>query len=358
MLWRLATLLVAALVAGGAGAQAPAASEAVERTAHDARDFDSYALPVGRFGPGGQRPVRAVEGAVERTAWRLDAGRASVAGVIGGHRDRLREQGFEPVWQCAGEGCGGFDFRFGAEILPPPGMLVDVRDFAQLSARRAEPEAFVSVLVSRVLDEIYVQTVTVGPADAAPMLAPTGPRAPDEPPKREAAPKTALETAPGPAGVTPGLTTSDPAAETTAATAPGPTLESAEPRQDERALLAALRRDGHVPVPGLDFETGGARLSPSSSSALDMLARLLLGNGGLDADLEVLIVGHSDDEGPLELNIDLSRRRAEAVMQALVERGVPAARLEAHGAGFLAPVATNTTEEGRAANRRVELVLR
>ncbi len=109
-----------------------------------------------------------------------------------------------------------------------------------------------------------------------------------------------------------------------------------------------------MPVRGLDFEVGGVRLSPGSAGVLDTLAQMLLG----DAALSVLIVGHSDDQGPLEVNLDLSRQRAEAVLRALVERGVPADRLEAHGAGFLAPVATNASEAGRAANRRVELVLR
>lgn len=69
------------------------------------------------------------------------------------------------------------------------------------------------------------------------------------------------------------------------------------------------------------------------------------------------VVGHTDNEGTLEFNLDLSRRRTEAVVQTLVSgHGVATSRLLANGVGFLAPVASNRTEEGRARNRRVEPV--
>ena len=300
---------------------APGAPEGAVQTAHAVRDFDSYDLPVGAFGPD-SRAVRQVEGAVAWSAWRLDDPQASVAGVMRGYRDRLDALGFEPVFSCAGEECGGFDFRFGAEILPPPGMLVDVRDFAQLSAERDAPGGFVSVLVSQVLGSVYVQTVSVGAPASAPGAEPSTPaEAPvevTEVPLVETAPETAMLA------------------------------------QGERALLARLTEDGHVPVEGLEFEVGGAALSPGSADALDALARMLT----REDELAVAIVGHSDNQGGLELNLDLSRRRAEAVMQALIDRGVPPSRLEARGIGYLAPVASNRTEEGRALNRRVELVLR
>jgi outer membrane protein OmpA-like peptidoglycan-associated protein len=68
------------------------------------------------------------------------------------------------------------------------------------------------------------------------------------------------------------------------------------------------------------------------------------------------VVGHTDNVGTAEFNVTLSSARASAVAKALVAAGIDARRLTPHGDGPFAPVATNTTEEGRARNRRVELV--
>jgi len=74
-------------------------------------------------------------------------------------------------------------------------------------------------------------------------------------------------------------------------------------------------------------------------------------------DLKIFIVGHSDNKGSLDYNTDLSQRRANAVVNELVNsHGINSSRVTAKGLGFLAPVASNKTEEGRAKNRRVELV--
>jgi outer membrane protein OmpA-like peptidoglycan-associated protein len=71
------------------------------------------------------------------------------------------------------------------------------------------------------------------------------------------------------------------------------------------------------------------------------------------------VVGHTDNQGTLAYNLDLSKRRAAAVVKALVrQHGIAAGRLEGHGVGFLAPVAPNDSEPNRAKNRRVELVKR
>lgn len=75
--------------------------------------------------------------------------------------------------------------------------------------------------------------------------------------------------------------------------------------------------------------------------------------------VEVLIVGHTDNVGALDYNMGLSERRAGAVREALAARyGIAGARMSAHGVGFLAPAAPNDSDTGRAANRRVEMVLR
>jgi OOP family OmpA-OmpF porin len=116
---------------------------------------------------------------------------------------------------------------------------------------------------------------------------------------------------------------------------------------------SGLKAAGHVEVPGIYFDTGKAALKPESAAAVGEVARLLKA----DPAMKVFIVGHTDSVAALDLNLKLSQARAEAVVQSLVaEHGIAAARLIGRGVGPLAPVASNDTEEGRARNRRVELV--
>lgn len=119
------------------------------------------------------------------------------------------------------------------------------------------------------------------------------------------------------------------------------------------ALGKGIMAEGHVPVYGIHFETGKADLNPESAETLKEIAALLQKFPAL----KVHVVGHTDNVGDLASNLDLSRRRASAVVVALSRNyNVVAARLHAEGVGPLAPVATNDTDVGRAKNRRVELV--
>jgi outer membrane protein OmpA-like peptidoglycan-associated protein len=116
---------------------------------------------------------------------------------------------------------------------------------------------------------------------------------------------------------------------------------------------SGLTTSGHVEVPGIFFDTGKSVLKPESEAAVAEIAKLLKA----DPVLKVFVVGHTDNVASLDLNLKLSQARAEAVVQALVTKhGIAASRLSGQGAGPLAPVAGNGSEEGRAKNRRVELV--
>jgi OOP family OmpA-OmpF porin len=119
------------------------------------------------------------------------------------------------------------------------------------------------------------------------------------------------------------------------------------------AIGSDIKSTGHAAVYGIYFDTGKSEVKPESQAALQEVAKLLSSDPGL----KLLVVGHTDSVGQLEANMKLSQARADAVVQALTKNhGVSAARLKAQGAGPIAPVATNRTEEGRAKNRRVELV--
>lgn len=102
------------------------------------------------------------------------------------------------------------------------------------------------------------------------------------------------------------------------------------------------------------FRSGSAELIPSARAKLDQIATALL---AVDTDQNLLIEGHADARGPQPLNRELSAARAEAVRAYLVERGVPRERLVSLGRGEDQPLASNDTAEGRATNRRVEIVI-
>jgi outer membrane protein OmpA-like peptidoglycan-associated protein len=116
---------------------------------------------------------------------------------------------------------------------------------------------------------------------------------------------------------------------------------------------AAIVSAGHVDIYGILFDLDEDTLRPESEPTLDEIAELLEDR----PDMKLDIVGHTDNQGTAEYNLDLSQRRAASVVEALVDDyDIDADRLTASGAGLTQPVASNDTEEGRAKNRRVELV--
>ena len=122
---------------------------------------------------------------------------------------------------------------------------------------------------------------------------------------------------------------------------------------DAAAFSSGLKATGHVAVEGIYFDTGKAIVKPESTPALEQVAKLLKD----DAGLKLWVVGHTDSVGGVDDNLKLAQARAEAVVKVLTTtHGVAASRLKGYGSGPLAPVASNDTEEGRAKNRRVELV--
>ncbi len=267
---------------------------------------DSYPLPTGAFSDG-TLPTRTVEGAVVRQAWRIDGDGMTTLQILRPLRDQLDEMGFSVVFECQDAGCGGFDFRFGVQVISAPEMFVDLFDFRFLSARRGtgEQAEYVTLLVSRSGNTGYVQLVHVGPETAEPLPV-------------------------APAGVAPA------------------------PDATETAVARALEETGHVILSDLDFGTGATALGDGPFESLEALANYLRNN----PDRRVALVGHTDSVGRLEANTELSQRRAAAVLERLVAaHDVPRAQLDAQGVAYLAPVAPNLTQAGRDANRRVEAVL-
>lgn len=118
-------------------------------------------------------------------------------------------------------------------------------------------------------------------------------------------------------------------------------------------MSSDLARTGRVVLYSILFDTGKADIKPESNETIAEIAKFLAANVGV----KIYVVGHTDNVGTYESNVDLSKRRAEAVVKVLTtKRGIAATRLRAVGVASVAPVATNRTEDGRRLNRRVELV--
>jgi outer membrane protein OmpA-like peptidoglycan-associated protein len=110
---------------------------------------------------------------------------------------------------------------------------------------------------------------------------------------------------------------------------------------------------GKVVIYGIHFDTDKSEVKPESEAALKEVSKLLSQN----SSLKLYIVGHTDNVGELDYNMKLSQARAESVIKELTSKyGVALDRVKPYGVGPLSPVASNKTEEGRAKNRRVELI--
>ncbi|MBN1570352.1 MAG: OmpA family protein [Acidobacteria bacterium] len=122
---------------------------------------------------------------------------------------------------------------------------------------------------------------------------------------------------------------------------------------DAKFMADGISSTGHVAIYGIHFDFNKSDIKPESEPALTEIGKMLTEN----PNLKVFVIGHTDNVGNIDTNMKLSQARADAVIKALTsQHKVNPVRLKGYGVGPLAPVAPNKTEEGRAKNRRVELV--
>ncbi len=271
--------------------------------------MDSYNLPTGPFADG-KVPIRPLEGQLDRQTWRMDGSAVTTLQLMTPLREQVEAAGFSLLFECWDETCGGFDFRFDIEIAPAPDMFVNVRNYRFLSAVKGGDEA-ISLLVSVNRNAAYLQIIQVGPLDRD-------------------------------------------------ATQIRPDQPNIAPHQVEIAvhadtgLIEMLKQNGHVVLNDLVFKTGEARLDEGPFASLALLAGYLAENPAQ----RVAVVGHTDSTGSLDTNIVLSKHRAAAVRERLIDGyKIDPKRIQAEGMGYLAPIASNLSAEGRDANRRVEVIL-
>jgi outer membrane protein OmpA-like peptidoglycan-associated protein len=268
-----------------------------------------------------------IEGARTRLAYLLPAGRSPLE-VLRNYQDVVKAAGGEVLYTCKGEDCGGDPGRssaggggdmsllmyFVAEAQLKDGDFsngkcaqasgIDDQRFFAAKIPQAGGEAYVTVQTYLVKDDLYCKAFNERTVAVVHIVEP-------------------------------------------------------KPREQKMVVVKAddmartIGSTGRVALYGIFFDTDKADLKQESGPTLQEIAALL----SSDPKLAVLIVGHTDNQGAYDYNLDLSRRRAEAVVKALTTSyRADARRLRAAGVGMLAPAASNDADDGRAKNRRVEVV--
>jgi len=263
-------------------------------TGYQVKDFDAARIQAAPFKNDKPADARRLEGRITRIAYRTNLG-PSILEVSRNFETQLAKAGFEPLLACDTDACGGIPFTEAIDALPIPQMWVDGFNYHYFAGRKADGrrETYASIVVSENNKEIYAQLIVAE-------------------------------------------------------------LGAIENKMvDAAAMAKGLGDTGHIALYGIYFDTDKAVIKPESRPTLEQIAKLLAGQ----PQLNVFIVGHTDSQGTFDYNLDLSRRRAEAIAQELVKSyRIAQPRLRTAGVGLLAPIGSNATEAGRALNRRVELV--
>jgi flagellar motor protein MotB len=268
-------------------------------TEYHQAEFDEFTLPLGKTkGEDGLEKSQHLEGKITRIAYDAPAGR-TVLEIYRNYESALARAGFKTLFTCVNnDGCGN-----GGPVLYAPKGAEDWdwragQRYISAKSPRTTGDAYVSLHIGQWSDLTRGPSLLLYIVEMKPM-------------------EGDLVTA------------------------------------NAATLAKDITDSGHSSVYGIYFDTAKADVKPESDATLGEIAKLLQQNRAL----KLLVVGHTDNVGTLASNMDLSKRRAEAVVAALTAKyGVPAARLNGQGAGPLAPVASNKSEDGRAKNRRVELV--
>jgi OmpA-OmpF porin, OOP family len=276
---------------------------------YDKREFDEYVLLLGEVVHAAGEPNNVkisesekLEGKVTKISYELPEDRSSLE-VFRNYEIELKNAGFEILFTCSNEECGGRSFNH--TVVPYDTMFGDnYYDQRYLAAKLSRPEgdAYASVYViknttggGRTKNYIYTQVDVI---ELTPM-------------------------------------------------------QEQMVKIDADEMAKEIMLSGSVSIYGIYFDFDKADIRPESEPTIAEIAKFLKEQ----PDIKVFVVGHTDNEGSLDYNINLSKQRAKSVVNKLInDHEIKPSRLTPEGLGFLAPVASNRTEEGRAKNRRVELV--
>lgn len=293
--------------------------------AHVSRAYEGVEIPTGpavnRDGTWVAESSASLEGKTTRLMYLIPHGRTSLE-VFRNYERSLADRGFEILFSCTGEACGGAaGGSWGAGQRLQGLIYPNTRAIGRAGQHSA------SAFRSGVSDRRYLAARSQdGLTTVGVFLAEASHSFLRENKQRVAVHIDIVELAP------------------------------MEQRMVDAAELAkGIGESGSVTLDNIYFDFGAASLTAESDAAIAEAARLLKDNPGL----EIYVVGHTDSVGGYDSNLDLSRRRAQAVVDALISRhGIPSGTAVPAGVGPLAPIASNAADAGRAQNRRVELVAR
>jgi OmpA-OmpF porin, OOP family len=291
---------------------------------HEVRKFDEFAIPLGAVTFNAARQAfepsksQRVEGMATRILYVGPAERSTLE-IMRNYEAELKKAGFETIYSCADAQCAVAN-ALANYLYPgkrylrqtPPGSG-DISAYAlsypgeqrYLAAKRSRPEGelYVSLYIATNKVTVFKETAN------RPMIL---------------------------------LDVIEPAR-----------METGMVTVDAAAMAKDISSTGSVTLYGIYFDTDKTDVKPESQPTLQEIAKLLK----QDASLRLYVVGHTDNVGTYDHNLDLSQRRAAAVVSELTTKyGVAVARLRPAGVGMLSPIAPNDNEQGRAKNRRVELV--
>jgi OmpA-OmpF porin, OOP family len=285
---------------------------------HNVRKFDEFIIPLGTVNQAGTtvEPAKRqrVEGTVTRILYVAPAERSPLE-IMRNYELELQKGGFQTIYTCAGAQCSAVN-NFARFLYPVEKQLRQSGSISQdalaypgnqryLAAKRSRPEGDVYVSVYVAINQLAVHRETAN----RPIIL-----------------LDVIESVP---------------------------IETGMVTVDAAAMAKDISSTGSVTLYGIYFDTDKTDVKPESQPTLQEIAKLLK----QDASLRLYVVGHTDNVGTYDHNLDLSQRRAAAVVRELTTKsGVAAAQLRPAGVGMLSPIAPNDNEQGRAKNRRVELV--
>lgn len=276
---------------------------------YDQRQFDEYNLLLGKVvhasGEPGNKKItqsKKIEGKITRITYELAEDRSSLE-VMRNYEIELQNGGVEILFSCSNDDCGGRTFNH-TVVKYDTTFGDNYYDQRYLAAKLNGPE-------SEIYISLYVIKNTSGGGRTKNFI------------------YTQLDVIEV-AAMQKGMVTID-----------------------ADAMQKEILNSGSVSVYGIYFDFDKATIKPESEKSLSEIAKLLKN----EPTLNLYIVGHTDNKGSLDYNLNLSQKRAEVVVKELAgSYGIESSRITPKGLGLLAPKSSNKTDQGRSKNRRVELV--